>query len=394
MEVCIAGDFCSRERISDLVNRGEMGIFTQIREVLDGNALNVVNLEAPLISPSANIQLAEKSGPAICQLPNALEAIRFMGFNCVTLANNHFRDYGEIGCLNTLHLVDEMKLMRMGGGRNFDEASKVFYYSNSDNNKESVREYELGVVNFCENEWSIAGETKAGAAAMDEITNYHQIKEAKERAEHVIVIVHGGIERYQYPTPRMVQLYRWFVEIGADVVINHHQHCYSGYEKYHNGLIFYGLGNFCFDWAKQRSKDWCEGFMVKLHIEKGRTLSDSYELIPYIQCDDTPGVRLMDEEEKRTFEKKIKRINAIITDEQALQRQFELHVGSSWGKFRAFLSPYTNKYMLALCRRGLLPLFMSRKKMRLFMNLIRCESHRQEMIEMLNQKLLLKNRTE
>jgi len=50
--------------------------------------------------------------------------------------------------------------------------------------------------------------------------------------------------------------------------------------------------------------------------------------------------------------------------------------------------------MLALCRRGLLPMFMSRKKMRLFMNLIRCESHRQEMIEMLNQRLLLKNRIE
>ena len=34
---------------------------------------------------------------------------------------------------------------------------------------------------------------------------------------------------------------------AGSVVINHHQHCYSGYEKYQSGMIFYGLGNFFFD---------------------------------------------------------------------------------------------------------------------------------------------------
>lgn len=43
----------------------------------------------------------------------------------------------------------------------------------------------------------------------------------------------------------MQEIYRFFVDIGADAVINHHQHCYSGYEVYKEKPIFYGLGNFC-----------------------------------------------------------------------------------------------------------------------------------------------------
>jgi poly-gamma-glutamate synthesis protein (capsule biosynthesis protein) len=49
----------------------------------------------------------------------------------------------------------------------------------------------------------------------------------------------------------MVETYRFFIEAGADAVVNHHQHCICGYEVYKGKPIFYGLGNFCFDWAKR-----------------------------------------------------------------------------------------------------------------------------------------------
>ena len=42
----------------------------------------------------------------------------------------------------------------------------------------------------------------------------------------------------------MKETYRFFVDCGADAVINHHQHCYSGYEYYKDKFICYGLGNF------------------------------------------------------------------------------------------------------------------------------------------------------
>ena len=51
------------------------------------------------------------------------------------------------------------------------------------------------------------------------------VEEAKKKADFVLVIVHGGSEHFQLPTPRMQATYRFFVDAGADAVVNHHQHC-------------------------------------------------------------------------------------------------------------------------------------------------------------------------
>lgn len=122
------------------------------------------------------------------------------------------------------------------------------------------------------------------------------------------MIVHGGIELYPYPTPRMVSLYLWFIDLGADVVINHHQHCYSGYESYKKGLFFM-VWFFCFDWIGKRKSDWNDGYMVRLSFEEDKPLSETFEIIPYIQCDDIPGIRLMTNEENRRFKSKLGIIN-------------------------------------------------------------------------------------
>ena len=79
------------------------------------------------------------------------------------------------------------------------------------------------------------------------IQQFYKIQEAKENADYVLVIVHGGIEHYQLPTSRMIETYRFFIDAGADAVVNHHQHCYSGYERYKSKPIIYGLGNLLFD---------------------------------------------------------------------------------------------------------------------------------------------------
>lgn len=40
----------------------------------------------------------------------------------------------------------------------------------------------------------------------------------------------------------MKELYRFLVDCGADAVINHHQHCFSGYEIYNEKPIFMDSG--------------------------------------------------------------------------------------------------------------------------------------------------------
>ena len=63
----------------------------------------------------------------------------------------------------------------------------------------------------------------------------------------------------------MMETYRFFIEVGADAVVNHHQHCFSGYEIYKNKPIFYGLGNFSFDGIGSGDR-WSSGYIVTLNF--------------------------------------------------------------------------------------------------------------------------------
>jgi poly-gamma-glutamate capsule biosynthesis protein CapA/YwtB (metallophosphatase superfamily) len=76
---------------------------------------------------------------------------------------------------------------------------------------------------------------------MDIIDNANQIKEAKATHDKVIVIVHGGHEYYNLPSPRMQKQYRFYADQGADFVVGHHTHCISGYEVYNGVPIYYSL---------------------------------------------------------------------------------------------------------------------------------------------------------
>ena len=95
-------------------------------------------------------------------------------------------DYGERGLIDTLNTCDKNNIHYVGVGENSGEASKPLYLK--------IKETKIAIMNFCENEWSIASKNSSGANPLNPIKNYYQIKEAKEKADFVLVIVHGGHE--------------------------------------------------------------------------------------------------------------------------------------------------------------------------------------------------------
>lgn len=238
------------------------------------------------------------------------------------------------------------------------------------------------VINSCEHEYSIASDYRPGANPLDPVRQSYAIKEAKTNADYVIVIVHGGIEGYPLPTPRMQEWYRFFIDCGADAVVNHHQHCFSGYEIYHDKPIFYGLGNFCFDRNLMNSKSWNEGFMVKLILDKGKI---DFEMIPYVQCKDEPSIEIL--KDKRPFVEEIERLNSIINDGAALNAEYKYYMDKTIKSQRYTLCPYKNKYLAALYVRGILPGFLPESRWRSLQNKITCESHRDRFLYFLNNKL-------
>lgn len=362
MNIIIAGDFCPRRRVEKLIaEKNYQDVFSQVKEITDKADYSILNFEAPVVFNDA--KPIEKTGPNLKCSKNAVEAIKYAGFDAVTLANNHFYDFGDVGVKDTINTLKEYNIDYFGGGKNINEAKKTLY--------KEIKEKKIAFINFCEREWSIATETTGGSAPLNPIQNHYQIKEAKKNADYVIVIVHGGKEHYQLPLPRMQETYQFFIDSGADVVINHHQHCYSGYEIYNGKPIFYGLGNFCFDTShEKRDKLWEEGFMLRLSIND---IID-FELIPFIQCGKNPNIDFI--EDRVNFDNRIDELNKIINNKQLLEDNFKRLVEKEKLDYLTSIEPLTNRYINTLQRRKLFPLLASSKFRLLLMNLLRCESHK------------------
>lgn len=372
MKILVAGDFCPTERLKPIVESGDYhSIFCEVEPIIKSADYSIVNYECPAVL--GNYPPIEKCGPNLSSSPKGIEAIKYAGFNIATLANNHIMDFGVPGLMDTVSLCSQYNIDAVGVGKNLEGASKILYKRKDGET--------LAIINCCEHEFSIAGNDSAGANPLNPIQQYYKIKEAKQNAGYVLVIVHGGTEHYNLPTPRMKETYRFFIDIGADVVVNHHQHCYSGYELYNGKYIFYGLGNFCFDKGEQKCNFWNEGYVLKLNFND----SIDFEMIPYIQCAENPTIDF--NVDINAFNNKVKELNTLITNDTLLKKSFNNMIELKGNGYFNSLQPYCNKYLKALYSKGLLPSFFSVFWYRYILAIFRCEAHRDIILHALESKL-------
>lgn len=371
MELLVAGDFCDKYRVKDTIAKSDYSLmFEGIKDEVKSADLSIVNFEFP-IGTKDSFPI-DKCGPNLIGQIKSIDAIKYAGFKVCTLANNHILDQGEKSCIETKRMLEDADIKTVGVGSNISEASKILYVH--------VKDVVVAIINCCEREFSIASSRTAGANPLNPINQYYAIKEAKQNANYVVVIVHGGIEHFQLPTLRMKSTYRFFVDSGADVVINHHQHCYSGYEIYKGKPIFYGIGNFLFDRINTRNSIWNEGYMVKLSFTNECV---DFQLLPYKQCNECASVNFMDEDNKSIFYQKINELNRIIKDDKLLEESVCAFFDSNDVLYRMALEPYSNRYTRALWKRGFLPSFLNKDRILLLQNFITCESHYERMVHLL-----------
>lgn len=374
MKIIITGDYVPRNRINPLVKDGNYEeIFGNVQGIVKSADYSIINFESPVTEEGD--KPISKSGPNLQCTAKAVDAIKYAGFDCATLANNHIRDFGSDAVNRTIKLLKDNGLDSVGAGKNIKEAAKTLY--------KDINGERLAIINCAEHEFSIASEEMAGANPLNPIQQYYAIREAKEKADCVLVIIHGGHELHQLPSPRMQEIYRFFIDAGADAVVNGHQHCFSGYEVYKEKPIFYGLGNFCMDKSPIRvNQPWNYGYMVKLSFNDGNIV---FELIPYEQCGEKPCVRLL--KDRKTFDAKISELNKIIVSYDALKKATDDYYKSTEKKFIVAHEPYSNIWLKKLFSLHLLPSFMSKKRMLNILNFIECESQRDRQIIAIKHKL-------
>lgn len=359
MKLLITGDLaiCQPFNVSEQIGSGIMKMFSD-------SDINIVNLEAPVTTHGTKIL---KTGPNLkSHEESTLKALKKLKVSVVTLANNHILDYDEQGVADTLQFCRDHDFQTVGAGEDLAEASRTLFLERE--------EGRVAVINFAENEWASATVTSAGAHPMDIIDNSRKIKEVREKADYVIVIIHGGHEYYNLPSPRMQKQYRYYADQGADLVVAHHTHCISGHEIYNGVPIFYSLGNFLFT-KNNPKEDWYTGLVLEVEITDSGLHT---QLHPVRQEKETFALDLLTGDERVSIQKRIESYNEMIADESKLKEAWNQYAEETMDQYLNYWSPLSflpGRYAKAILRRlGLNGI--NKKGLALYLNLIRCEAHR------------------
>ena len=262
MKILIGGDTVPTATNNHLFIEGKTNdiVGNDIMNIIHDSDFFLVNLETPLTNSNYRIK---KSGPCLCAETATVKGLKDMGVSIVSLANNHIFDAGKDGLVDTLETLDIVGISHLGAGLGEKQIKKPLIVA-----KDGIR---VGIYSCCEHEFSVSDDYEAGANPIDCLTSFDEVKDLKEKVNHVIVLYHGGREQYRYPMPFQQRVMKKFVESGASIVIAQHSHCIGCEERYGHGIMVYGQGNFIFD--RIHNEYWDTGLL--LQIEFGL---DSYTL--------------------------------------------------------------------------------------------------------------------
>lgn len=230
LKLAFYGDFCSYFPEKQTIGK-------QLQDLIDRQDLNVVNFEGCLQYG----RLHTVGRFYLRQSQNSPCWLKKHGFNVVNLANNHAYDWGEEGLCRTQEAFDGVEVLGCGY---WDEAYSVRFIE--------LKGYKLGFfsatsadLSSLKDKWT--DQKRFGCPWINHFSVDNVLREAKKRCDYLFVMVHAGVEYMSVPLPEWRDRYRQLIDVGVDAVIATHPHVPQGVEYYKGKIIFYSLGNFCFD---------------------------------------------------------------------------------------------------------------------------------------------------
>lgn len=232
--------------------------FAGIKEQLKDADIVFGNLESPI----TNARPKYSSRMIFCAAPGLEQDLKKANFSVLSLANNHIANVGSRGVTDTIKYLAQSGIAYVGAGADDQEAYRPVYLENN-GIKLAFLAYADQVPCPLSHE---AKPGRAGIAFMDKVGMTAAIKEAKQKADLVIISLHAGDEYVARPNPAQVDFAQAAIDSGADLVIGHHPHVVQTMEKYKDKYIFYSLGNFIFD--QMWSEPIREGLLSKFILGK------------------------------------------------------------------------------------------------------------------------------
>lgn len=289
-----------------LVKNGYDYPYKYVKSYLDKADLTIANLETPITTRGT----AETKEYVYRSSPLALPELKRAGVDLVNLANNHSMDYGQEGLLDTLGYLDDQQLLRVGAGRNAEEAYRPVIYEHN-----GIKIAFLGFSRVLpDTSWMATAQRPGLASTYTSKPALEAIAKARSEADLVVVIAHWGEERNPYPVKQQTDLAHEYIDNGADLIIASHPHVVQGFEQYKGKWIAYSLGNFIF--TTNENPDTWESMILEASCSKDR--SCNLNMVPILTKWAQP-IRMTEDQGQKLFEKLTKNsVNAQIDAKGAI----------------------------------------------------------------------------
>ena len=204
--------------------------------------------------------------------PNSIIALKQAGVDIVDMGNNHNYDMFEGGLNASLSTLDQAGMIHFGAGTNEANAWAPAIISSKGQTIAFVGCTTVRIPSSSVTKTDVpyvASDAlkKGGAAYCTEVDLRIAVMRAKQQADIVIAMIHGGTEYNRTPTDKIVYLTEVARQAGATLVINHHSHVVGGFSLENQSLVAWTIGNFLFDQIIWQS---FESYMLSVYLREGK----------------------------------------------------------------------------------------------------------------------------
>lgn len=189
-----------------------------------------------------------------------------IGFNMVSLANNHSMDQNESGVLNSVAYWKTKNIV-WNGQSDSEEERNAHIYGEQNNIKYAMLSYTMHT-----NGLPVPSSKPYLVNVFDKEKVKADIEAVRDKVDILFVAMHWGEEYTHKPNANQRETAEYLASLGVDVIIGCHPHVIQPIEKINNTIVYYSLGNFISNQGDEMKRVGLLGTLdITKTVDKGET---------------------------------------------------------------------------------------------------------------------------